>query len=100
GENGDRHVAVLRASPRFRLRSPVSYTLSGSGAGGAGRRWRVAGGDRLADPEADPQQGRQVVEPQRIGAVGEGLLGPGVNLQEEGIAPGGDRRAGEVGDHL
>src|SRR5262245_24773592 len=36
-------------------------------------------GDCLADPQADAKQPREIVEPQRVGAVGEGFLGARVD---------------------
>src|SRR4051794_40328107 len=67
--------------------------------GGGHRAGRIRLVDRRADPEADLQQARQVLEPDGVRAVGEGLLGLRVDLQEEGVAAGGDRRTGEVRDH-
>ena len=36
----------------------------------------------------------------RVRAVGEGLVGVGVDFEEQGVAAGGDRGAGQGGDHL
>src|SRR5215217_4538579 len=85
------HCRSRRAFSRYYVAGrPVVRARSGFEGGRAGfpgppsRR-----GDRLADPQADAEQAGEVVEPQGVGAVGEGLVGPGVDLEEEGVAAGG-----------
>jgi hypothetical protein len=57
-------------------------------------------GNRLANSEANPEEARQVIEPDGVRTVGERFLGPRMDFEEEGIATCGDGRLGKIGDHF
>ena len=53
----------------------------------------------LAQAQAHADQRRQVVQGDHVRTIAEGLVRPGVRLQEQAVATGRHGGAGQVGDH-